>query len=620
VRWLPLVCLALACQLPPEVGPGLDAAGGTDASLDGTPNGADAGVSDARAEARADAAPPSETVLHVRVHDAVTGAPLPAKLFLRDEATGQEIHFGNHADPPRCEAMSISLRELGTGGALATWNGIALWRGEARIPIGETHTIPGNGCAPEHMETLGFGRYLITAGRGLEYELTTASVDLGPKRGEVFLDLPLNRVIDTRGYLAADMHIHSGKGDGTGSWDSLVAPADRIKTEVVAGIEVMVSSDHDYVTDFASPLAALYPEGAPAASITGDEISANFGHFGAMPMAVDPGDRAGNGALPRHEVMGMSPQRLFDRLHAMPSAPLVQLNHPRLSFAAYFNDTMSCDWRDTTRLPKCSLGFDAIEILNGWLACTAIVHQTLDDWHAMMRFGIVTTATGNSDTHGSSMIEAGFPRTYVRVGDDAVSAFDEDVFMGALRQQRAIATTGPFLTLRVGDRAEGDWVTKPLGPLQVSVRMQAASWVKVDTVRLLVDGAVVRTWEVPRVAGVPAPVFEGTETLTIAQDAAITAEAEGVTPLPVWMTGDFQLLPDIISLCRNPAQPGMIPFAATNAVIVDADGDGKLRAGMAKPRAAAVNDVWVPPHPGPDDCNPLEDRARPPASKPPYSK
>jgi hypothetical protein len=612
---MPLVFLALAagCQLPPETAANADARP-RDGARDGGVLPSDGRVNDARfdAGAGADALPPAETTLHVRVHDALTGEAIPAKLFLREEMTGREIHFGNKVDPPRCEAMATSLRELGAGGALATWSGIALWRGDAFIPIGVPAALPANACpgATARAETLPFGRYLITAARGLEYELTTASVDLGPKRGLVSIDLPLNRVIDTRGYLAADMHIHSGQ-DGSGSWDSLIAPADRVKTEVAAGIEVLVSSDHDYVTDFSGPLAALYPEGAPAASITGDEVTANFGHFGAMPMAVDPGDSVGNGALARAEVEGLSPQRLFDRLHGLPTAPLVQLNHPRLAFAAYFNDPNSCDWRDTARLPRCSLGFDAIEVLNGWLACTAIVHQTMNDWHAMMRFGVITTATGNSDTHGSSMIEAGFPRTYVRVGNDAVSAFDQDVFLGALRHQRAIATTGPFLTLRVGDSAEGDWVTKPAGPLQVSVRMQAASWVKVDTVSLLVDGVVVRKWDVPRPGGVPAPVFEGTETLTLARDAAITAEAEGVTPLPTWLTGDFQLLPNIIDFCRNPAQPGMIPFAATNAVIVDADGDGKFRAAMAKPRAAAVEDLWVPPHLGPDDCNPIEARTRP---------
>jgi hypothetical protein len=611
---VPLVCLALACQLPPEQ------VAVRDASPSDTAVPRFDGASDVRYDtgAGAEVGPPAETTLHVRVHDAQTGAALPAKLFLRDETTGAEIHFGNHVDPPRCEAMATSLRELGVGGALATWNGIALWRGEARIPVGLGAPIEGNDCpgAAPRVETLPFGRYLITAARGLEYELTTTAVDLGPKRGEVSIDIPLNRVIDTRGYLAADMHIHSGTADGVGSWDSLIAPIDRVKTEVVAGIEVMVSSDHDYVTDFAGPLAALYPEGPPAAAIAGDEVTANFGHFGAMPMAIDPDDHVGNGALSRAEVEGLSPQRLFDRLHGLATTPLVQVNHPRLAFAAYFNDPMACDWRDVSRLPRCSLGFDAIEVLNGWLACTAIVHQTLDDWHAMMRFGVVTTATGNSDTHGSSMIEAGFPRTYVRVGNDAIADFDQDVFMGALRHQRAVATTGPFLTLRVDDRAEGDWITKPTGPLQVSVRMQAASWVKVDTVRLLVDGAVVRTWNVPRVAGVPASLFEAAEVVTVARDAAITAEAEGAEPLPTWLTGDFQLLPNIIDFCRNPAKPGMIPFAATNAVIVDADGDGKFRAAMAKPRANAVEDLWIPPHVGPNDCNPLESRVRPPAPKP----
>jgi hypothetical protein len=617
---LVLLASGLGCQLPP----------GAVAPV-GAPDG---GVVDARAEAPDDvvesvgtrdasadaAAPPADgagsTILHLTVHDATTGKPLPAKIFLRDATTDTPLHFGDFLEQPLCMGMAGSLREVGEGGALATYNGLALWNGEARLPIGTTWDVPDNGCesadagVPAHRDGIPFGRYAIVAARGLEYELTTAVVDLEPGRGEISIDLPLSRTVDTRGYFAADMHIHSGSADGSGSWDSLVSPDNRVKTEAVSGVEVVVSSDHDYNTDLGLPIARLWGASPPMASIIGDEASASFGHFNAMPVTTDAARPSTNGALAPDQIQLMSPKQLFDRLHALPTAPLIQLNHPRLPFAAYFNDMRACDWHDLSQLPRCSLDFEALEVLNGWLACGGKVHETLADWYALMGFGVTLTATGNSDTHGSSNIEAGFPRSYVRVADDTVPAFDEAEFVGAVRAHRVIATTGPFLTLRVGSSGEGDLVrpvhTPTAAQVRVSLRLQAASWVKVDVVRLLVDGRVVKTWNVPVSNGAPASLFQiDDEPVTVTADAAITAEAEGATPLPPWMVGQFLLDPNMIHLCGDPAQPGMIPFAVTNPVFVDADGDGMFRAAMAASRAAAVHDVWVPPPVGPNDCNPL---------------
>jgi hypothetical protein len=609
------------CQPPPGappsiVGLGDDAAAGTGGAGDaavgtgGAPS-PDAAASDAPLP---EAGVPAGTVLHVRVHDAATGKPIPAKIFLTNADTQQPVHFGDFVDPPLCQGMATSLHEIGGGGALATWNGIALWNGEARLPIGTTWDVPANGCqgdagVADHRGSIPFGHYVVVAARGLEYELASADVELSPDRGEISIDLPLSRTVDTRGYLAADMHIHSGSPDGTGSWDSLVSPTDRVKTEAVAGIEVVVSSDHDYLTDLGVPIGALWPEAPPMASIVGDEASANFGHFNAMPLRTDPSEPATNGALSPGQVQLLSPRQLFDRLHAMPTSPLVQLNHPRLSFAAYFNDPSTCNWHDLTQLPRCSLDFEAIEVLNGWLACGDKIHETLADWYALMGFGVTLTATGNSDTHGSSNIEAGFPRSYVRVADDSVAAFDEGEFVSAVRGRRVVATTGPFLTLRVGTESEGGMVSltpAAKGAVSASLRLQAASWVKVDVVRLLVDGKVVKSWNLPAANGAPTSLFEVDDVpLAVSADAAITAEAEGGAPLPSWMVGAFLLDPNLVALCNNPARPGMIPFAVTNPVFVDADGDGIFRAAMAGPRAAAVHDVWVPPPPGPNDCNPL---------------
>jgi hypothetical protein len=601
--------LAVAACDPPPAAPGGD-------------GGPDGRRQDAGGRPGADGANGPPTVLHIRVHDAATGLPIPAKIFLRDDATGDQLHFGNNGDGPLCAGMAASLHDIASdagGGALATWNGIAIWRGEASIPIGVEWPVPGNSnpCADprygldpafvtvDRRESVPFGSYRILVTRGIEYEITEHAVDLSAGRGDILVDVPLNHTVDTSGYLGADMHIHSGNVDGSGSWDSLVTPENRVKTEVAAGIEVMVSSDHDYLTDLGEPIRRLWPQPgppAPVAAIIGNEASANFGHFNAMPLTITRG-APGNGAFNAGSST-LTPQGLFDGLHALPTSPLIQVNHPRLTFAAYFNATY-CNWTDITTLPGCSLDFDAIEVLNGWLACRGKIHETLNDWYAMMRLGVITTATGNSDTHGASSIIAGFPRTYVRVAQDTVAAFDEAEFIGALRRHQALATTGPFLTLRVDQQAaEGDLVTNTSGSVMVNIRMQTSTWIHVNTLRLLVDGVAVKTWALDD-PSISSSLFEvSNQSVALAADAAITVEAEGSDPLPTWMVGDFLVQKVLVDICGNDANPGMIPFAVTNPVFVDADGDGLFKAETLRAPAPPLDDHGVPPPPYPADCDP----------------
>lgn len=603
-----LVLLALgACQEPPDrlarpVGDG----SGADAITDGGPG--DGGGPEGAT---------GLTWLHLTVVDTATGLRVPAKVSMWDVA-GAPVHFGDFIDGPFCDAtsggtMGSSIAEIAPG-AMATWSGIALWRGEATIPIGGEWTVPGACGRPDHLQKIPFGTYTLRVSRGLEYEITTLVIDLPENAGRVDRLVPISRTVDTREYLAADMHIHTG--DGThGSGDSSVRAVDRVKSEVATGIEVLVSSDHDYNTDFSEILRALWPDPGdppPAASVVGEEATGgnpSWAHLNAYPMPYDPAAPFG-GAIPKDTAVKLAPQKLFDALHRLSTLPLVQVNHPRLyGFAAYF-DSAVCGpggWTDHARLPDCPRDFDALEVLNGFLACGSKIRQTLADWYALTALGVRTTAVGNSDTHYTAGILAGFPRTYVRVPEDTPAGFDEATYVAALRGGRAIATTGPFVTLTVdGGAREGDLVKNTSGTVRVGIRVQSASWIRPDAVRLLVDGEVRESWALGAWGGVWSIADHP---VAIGKDASVNVEVEGATPLPDWLAGEYLPSDKGGKLCPNGegAAAGMIPFAVTNPVFVDADGDGVWK-GVRQPRVMPpVVDHYVhapDPSRDPADCDP----------------
>jgi hypothetical protein len=522
-------------------------------------------------------APPRATALHVRVVDARTGVPIPAMVALFPDGASERLRFGNNGEPGT-GGMGATSTEVGTGGALLTWHGIAVWRGEAVVPVGVEFPMTGPDLDDR---SIPHGRYRLVANRGIEYDLGQATVDLSAGRGEVFVEIPLARVVGSPGYLAADLHVHTGPGSG----DTRLTAVDRVKVTATAGVEVVVASDHDHHTDLGEAVRQLWPQPgdpAPLATVVGNEATAPGGHFNVFPVAYDP-SQPGNGA-PRPPPAPIPSRQFLEGLRALPGAPVIQMNHGRLGSAAYFDHAQCGPWRDRNALPTCSLDFDAMEVLSGYLSCGTKIAAQVADWYALLSFGVVTTATGNSDSHGTSRLLGGYPRTYVRVPVDRLEAFRLDDFVAALRARRAVATTGPFLTLRVNERAEqGDLLLDSDGRLAVDLRMQAPSWVVVDEVRLLVDGQVAKTWTVPRAGGATPLLEVSGEPLVVSTDAFVTAEAHGRKALPPDVVGEWT------SIARAPndgpftcpplpgAEPGMAVFAVTNAVLVDVDGDGRFR-------------------------------------------
>jgi len=195
------------------------------------------------------------------------------------------------------------------------------------------------------------------------------------------------------------------------------------------------------------------------------------------------------------------------------------------------------------------LDFEGIEIMNG--PSLVRYRRVRADWMSLLLQGKRLVGTANSDSHNLA-VEVGLPRTYVEQENDRLTAFDEASHVAALHAGRAWGTSGPLLSVRLGQAGLGDLHAGTSGTLEVVV--DAAPWVPLSEWRAYVNGELVHRAPIERgvVARLP---------LAFAADAFVTVEAEGPTE---------GLYAEV--------HPGFTPFAWTNPIYVDADGNGRFDA------------------------------------------
>jgi len=177
------------------------------------------------------------------------------------------------------------------------------------------------------------GEYYAYATHGPFWTLARSPVDVRPGvASEISLTIaPLDLL--PAGVLSADFHVH-----GAGSFDSSLPDRDRALSFVATGIDVIASTDHDVVTDYARVLADLGIDGRvrvmPGVETTGQilflrppgsDIPKVIGHYNFWPLSFDT-NRARNGA-PADE--RLEPGSLMDALEPlMVGRGVMQLNHP----------------------------------------------------------------------------------------------------------------------------------------------------------------------------------------------------------------------------------------------------------------------------------------------------
>ncbi|MBN2498729.1 MAG: hypothetical protein JXR96_29330 [Deltaproteobacteria bacterium] len=211
---------------------------------------------------------------------------------------------------------------------------------ERQAALGESAFPPGIGryeYAPEGKGTIAIepGHYEVWASRGFEYSVDKAQVQLMPGRTEE-VALRLKRVVDTGGWVSADFHVH-----GQNSYDAVVKHRDRVACFAGEGVDMLSTSDHDYITDLEPYVREMGLEKWLATQVGLELTTVEIGHWLAFPLRYEEysgGERVREqGAV---DWTGKPPEQLHAEMRALgrfgPDDTVVVSAHPRDYFFGYF--------------------------------------------------------------------------------------------------------------------------------------------------------------------------------------------------------------------------------------------------------------------------------------------
>ncbi|MCC6663251.1 MAG: CehA/McbA family metallohydrolase [Polyangiaceae bacterium] len=389
------------------------------------------------------------------------------------------------------------------------------------------------------------GRYRLLITAGIERDAFEKSVTIRAG-AEATIEARLPRVIDTPGWIAADLHLHQAP-----SVDADIGLPERVVAVAAEGVEFAVATDHYVVTDLAPTVRWLEQRGllsSKLSTVVGSEVSTlgrRFGHFNVFPLKV--GDNV--------RYVDVTPGELFaDARRASPGGVL-QVNHPRLDpKLGYFTYHQIDDATGEMKVAGYDPKFDTLEVYNGDDAWNLkAVKKVLADWMHLLGRGHRYAATGSSDSHSLAFLDPGLPRTLIRYGRassdaDDVSAKQADV-LAALKAGRAIVTSGPIIEASIEGKGPGETARGKTARLRVVVR--AAPWIDVRALEIL-EGAQAKrvVWQqIPRSRR---PLrLEKTFDLPVNGPTFFVVTAQGERGLP------------------NAARDGTTPFGFTNPIWVE---------------------------------------------------
>ena len=118
----------------------------------------------------------------------------------------------------------------------------------------------------------------------------------------------------------------------------------------------------------------------------------------------------------------------------------------------------------------------------------------LDDWFTVLNLGYRVTALGNSDTHSKTKTEAGCPRNYVQLDTDDPAEVTPAAVAQAVKEGRVVASYGPFVRVGINSWANGPGTTVQ-DPDDIDLFIEVQSpWFDVDRVELYENGTLIHEW------------------------------------------------------------------------------------------------------------------------------
>ena len=407
--------------------------------------------------------------LHVVAKDSGSGKPLPVRIEIAPVAPrqGTPDSWGVHGFPNNRSVMAWSA----TGDETYT------------LPVGAHHVIVSHGPEWEMLDTM----VTIESGK------------------EAMVNATLLHSVDSTGVMCGDFHIHSYF-----SADSADPVPKKVISAVADGLEIPVSSEHEWIIDFQPVLKKLRLDDW-AFGMSSEELTTfTWGHFGVVPITPRP-ERANNGAVPW---LGKSPREVFADVHALPEKPVLIVNHPTSSgFGGYFS-AAGFERSTVTGDPELwSEDFDAIEAFND-SDLDSNRKGIIADWFALLNAGKRTWAVGSSDTHSIIWSPVGYPRTCMRIGHDDPKRLTPELVRDTLRAGKSVITGGLYLTVEGPDGVgPGETVRSASSMLDFHIVVQSPTWIVARQLEVIVNGETERTVELMETVVPSGHRYEATVTL-----------------------------------------------------------------------------------------------------------
>jgi hypothetical protein len=397
------------------------------------------------------------------------------------------------------------------------------------------------------------GTYLLTASRGPEYSRDQEIIEVLVDE-QTALTFTVDKVLETTGLTAVDPHMHTLHSDGD------VSVRERIRSVVAEGIEVAMATDHNILIDYLPVLERLGLKDE-LTTIIGNEVSVRgLIHYNTYPLTYRENE-VKNGAI--HAVSDR-PTPLFEASRQKDPGILIQVNHPRAGTIGYFNNMELELDTAASALVSFDTSFDVLESLNGPYAYSSNA-VAIQDWLNLLNRGYYKPLVGSSDSHTIDGDEPGYSRTYVYYEGTKGKDLDTEAVIQAIKKGHSFATNSPIVELLVNDHCiPGDSCPATDGKVKVHVKVRSAPWVSVDEVKILINGERKLVFPV-KTENTHIVKFDEDIVLTLDRDATIIAEVVGKKSLyPVLQRASREGL----------LEDAAIPYALTNPVFVDVDGNG----------------------------------------------
>ncbi|HSY40412.1 MAG TPA: CehA/McbA family metallohydrolase, partial [Polyangia bacterium] len=478
------------------------------------------------------------------------------------------------------------------------------------------------------------GHYYVYATRGPFSSLDRTEVDLasGTSTSVTLQVESLASQILPTGVVSGDFHVHGGA-----SFDSSIPDLDRVVSFLATGIDVIIATDHNVVTDYKSTLETL---GATSSlvvipgveqtpnilwyDVPGDRFPKTLGHFNFWPLVPDF-LQTRNGA-PWAELR--EPGQVMDdmdKVFLTPATGVRQLNHPYL-LAKLGRDQgypQAIGYDPTKPIPATptdgftfaanalarapggkhrNIDWDVEEVMTGASRADWLRYRAL--WFSLLNQGFKRVGTANSDSHSLSIEQVGYPRNLVWGGHDQ-GMFDFDSFDADVRAGHVEGTNGPVLDVTIDDAGR---ISRPdMAPITVSptatlkISVAAAPWIPVTEARVFVNGVFAHTFDLSSLFPSSDPFGTQVSTAAVSLQLATLLPAKG----DAWLVVEAGLqqdtppdtdgdgLPDLpdTALPGRPAlddsrfnlqaiAPGVWPTAFSNAFFLDLDGGGWTAPGL----------------------------------------